>query len=945
LCHNLCKPGEKLLPPEKITPNQENAARNLAAAFILAALFFSGFASLAYEILWQRMLVRLMGAGLPSAIVIFCIFMAGLAAGALLSTLFLKKSKDALPLYAFLEVGIGLIGAVVPFLFEQRFIDAFLLKGTKVIASALVAFTGFAATHHGGHIVRLLASLPFEFPDLSYGLLIFLFLGAMFTATILMGATFNCITKVLSENSWLLGPWFGLRERLPDLDQRFSRKLMYCYFVNLTGAAVGSLYTAFVYIPGMGLTATSFVIVAVNFVVAYCMFRLARELSLLFHPTALPGPDLDAVIDVQSDLYAVIDAEPALDAAIDAEPDLEAPVSPEFAAKSAGAGAVAADSSAVAAVFPLAFCFSLIGMALEVVWTRLLCLVLGSSTYAVGGVLCTNLFGLALGAMIAAWLCRRSLTPFKIIAAASLAAAAYLSATLFLIPRSVWLFLCLQQCLDNAHADFYTTAIASRLAVSLIIVLVPALLLGLVFPCLIGQGLTNRNQAVWTMGKLLACSTIGSICGAVLAGAIIPNSTWVSGIEFCLIALTCVLLGLALVADALSPREDSLPNASASRFLFVGLCAVPLLVVMVRPLWDTTLMSTGASFLEIPRAKLSSFDQFYSAIKGSSSPPLFYREGLSSTVTVETNVGHNVIFLKNNGKVEAALPINWQKPAPTSDARTQVLLGALPVLNCSVAGMDALVIGLGSGITAGTMLQSERIAHLRVCELEPAVLTASHLFDTVNLQPLRNEWLQNKRVEPLSLDGRVSLTRSPQCYDMIVSQPSEPWISGSSDLFTWEFWKLARGRLKPFGVFCQWLQLYCIDRQTLTQLLATFVDVFPATYVFQPAGSGEILLIGYPIPAPFDLFGKKTELAKRLRESKLQTILSDVGIDDVNALQSDLLLNPVQVRELVGSVDKGQFNTDSNLKTEYKLPPELLFNQNNLLENLSFLRGARSSTK
>jgi spermidine synthase len=907
------------LPAKKKTPKPENATRNLAVAFILGALFLSGFASLAYEILWQRLLVRLLGAGLPSALVIFCIFMAGLAVGALLSTLFLKKAKDALPLYAFLEVGIGLIGVIMPFIFDQGFMSTFLLKATRLIACTLVAITGFASAHHGGNFVRMLASLPIEFPDLAYGLLVLLFLGAMFTATIFMGATFNCITKVLAENSWLLGPWFGVRDRLQELDQIFSRKLMYCYFVNLTGAALGSVGTAFACIPWIGLTATSFVIGSVNFVIAYCMLRLGRDLPLLF---AGDAPELDIDTGVETETEAL----------------------PEYAAKAAPADSTAPDSIAASAVFSLAFCFSLVNMALEVVWTRLLCLVLGSSTYAVGGVLCVNLLGLALGAVVATWLSRRSVTLFKIIAGASLAAAAYLSVSLFFIPRSVWLFLVLQQFFIDAHADIYVTSIASRLLISIIIVLPPALFLGLIFPCLIGQGIV-RSKAVWTMGKLLSCSTIGSICGALAAGMIIPNSAWVSGMEFCFIGLTCFLLGLAVVADVLGPREDLGRRTSASRVLFLGLCVIPLLVLMIRPEWDTTLMSTGASFLEISATKLRSFDEFKSAIKASSTPALFYHEGMSSTVTVETNVRHNVIFLKNNGKVEAALPIDWQKQAPTSDASTQVLLGALPVLNCNVNNMDALLIGLGSGITAGTMLENDRLARLKICELEPAVLAASHLFDAVNLQPLRSEWLKSKRVESICVDGRAFLTRSPQCYDIIVSQPSEPWISGSSDLFTWEFWQLAKGRLKPFGVFCQWLQLYCIDRQTLSQLLATFSDVFPSTYVFQPAGSGEIILVGYPIPEAFDLFGQPGVLAERVRRSKLQSLLAGVGIRDASDLQADLLLSPAQVRVLVGSVDKRQFNTDSNLQTEYKLPPELLFNQNNLLDNLRYLKAARGADK
>ena len=356
-------------------------------------------------------------------------------------------------------------------------------------------------------------------------------------------------------------------------------------------------------------------------------------------------------------------------------------------------------------------------------------------------------------------------------------------------------------------------------------------------------------------------------------------------------------------------------------------------------------MSLGVSFVDIPANKLESFESFEQAVKTSVSSPLFYREGMNSTVTVEKNAPHNIIFLKNNGKVEAALPLDWSKPAPTSDARTQVLLGTLPLLNNNISGIDVLVIGLGSGITAGAMLQSDRINKLTICELEPAVFSASRFFDAVNWQPLRDEYLREQKVLPISGDGRALLTRSPQCYDIIVSQPSEPWISGASDLFTGEFWNLARGRLKPFGVFCQWLQLYCIDQETLSELLATFADAFPATYVFQPAGGGEILLLGYQIPNPYEPFTKEHVLSDRLYQSNLLPVLAKVGINDAQTLARDLVLSSDDVHGLVANIDKSRFNTDANLKTEYRMPPELLFNEDNLRANLRYLRAGKAKDR
>ena len=225
--------------------------------------------------------------------------------------------------------------------------------------------------------------------------------------------------------------------------------------------------------------------------------------------------------------------------------------------------------------------------------------------------------------------------------------------------------------------------------------------------------------------------------------------------------------------------------------------------------------------------------------------PIYYKEGMNQTVSVEENVKGNVRFLKNDGKVEAALPIDWAVPAPTSDAITHLTLGCLPFYFIDKKqNAKVLIIGFGSGITAGVVSCLPEVYSLRIAELEPAVYEASRLFNSSNLDPFQFSGQEKGKLCALTVDGRCDLRIHRSLYDVIISQPSEPWVSGASDLFTREFWQLARRRLTKGGVICQWVQLYSIDRNSLQTILATFLQSFKDAYLLHPTGAGEVLLIG-----------------------------------------------------------------------------------------------------
>jgi spermidine synthase len=195
----------------------------------------------------------------------------------------------------------------------------------------------------------------------------------------------------------------------------------------------------------------------------------------------------------------------------------------------------------------------------------------------------------------------------------------------------------------------------------------------------------------------------------------------------------------------------------------------------------------------------------------------------------------------------------------------------------------------------------------------------------------------------LITDGRSFLRVHQATYDLIISQPSEPWVSGSSDLFTKEFWQLASSRLNSGGVMCQWVQLYSIDQQTLSELIATFTHCFPDSYLVHPANAGEVLLIGVKEAESKQLRASPTlkELNKFLAadSSIIAPRLSPSG-DKVNppVLECDLVLDSTALRHLAGS---SQLNTDDRLLPEYKMPSLVMQKNDNISDNLSWLNARK----
>jgi spermidine synthase len=405
----------------------------------------------------------------------------------------------------------------------------------------------------------------------------------------------------------------------------------------------------------------------------------------------------------------------------------------------------------------------------------------------------------------------------------------------------------------------------------------------------------NSANAVRRVGSSYAVNTVGAIAGAFGAGfVLIPKTSTRITILFAA-ALSIVVAGMAYRPKVNKNLSDVglVPRVGAVVVLI-------LLLFAFSPRMDLGSLSVGAydSLVRVLAKTRGS-----TTVASSQNGPevhtlLMYEEGPTSTVSVRKD--WDVTSMAINGRTNAS---------DKDDMPTQVMLGQMPLLVAPKI-KSALVVGYATGVTAGSMLQSP-LESLEVMELEPATVAGSRFFEHVNNHPLRDP-----RMRLIIDDARTYLRVTPNRYDVIVSEPSHPWVPGVANLFTEEFFELGRDRLNDDGVFCQWLQIYQLSTESLRSVLATYQKVFPYVSVFRVEGAWkgkDLILIGSKIPVTLD------RVAERIGDARVGAELARVNIKSEADVKSWFVCNESQLRPAVtGAV----INTDDNMHIETTVPRE-----------------------
>jgi spermidine synthase len=482
----------------------------------------------------------------------------------------------------------------------------------------------------------------------------------------------------------------------------------------------------------------------------------------------------------------------------------------------------------------------------EVAWTRLIALIIGPTTYAFAAMVASFISGIALGSLAGTRVARRTSQPGLWLAA--MLATASTSAVIAAWFAASRLPLVLAH--DVGAGAGFVSLLARELLYIAVLLLPTSIASGAAFPLALATARSETATVGRDVARIYAANTVGAVSGALAAGfAIIPRLGVQSTFEWMSRTGTAgaVLLAVTLLtAQTSTRRRGRMPVAAP-------VIAALLLTVAVETLpdWDHNLLASGP----YKYARFIGVEGLEDSLRAGRLE--YYKEGAAGTVSVRRLGGS--LALAIDGKVDAS---------NAGDMLTQRLLGLLPVV-LHPNPHDLLVIGLGSGVTVASALASSEVVHADVLEISREVVDASSWFAHENAGVL-----QNPRVRLLVGDGRTHLLLSRRQYDVIVSEPSNPWMAGVAALFTREFFAAARARLKPGGVLCQWAHTYEMGEGDLKSIAATFASVFPQGTMWM-VGDGDLLLIG---STDTNIESRLAEVPRRLGIGAVPAALEDVAI-------------------------------------------------------------------
>jgi spermidine synthase len=516
----------------------------------------------------------------------------------------------------------------------------------------------------------------------------------------------------------------------------------------------------------------------------------------------------------------------------------------------------------------------------EIVWTRILALVLGPTIYAFAGTLAAVIAGIACGSTVGAWLVGRTRRPGVWLAFALAGAAITTTVTGVLagaaIPR-----LAAQQ-IASSPAEFGPLLQQGLLLTGALIV-PTAGCLGALFPLALASVSEPSARVAGRFGIVYAVSTIGAVTGSLAAGFVfIP----MFGLQTTLTLVSGCLILAALFVVVWGMRSTVARAAAAVA------TAVAIATLGFSPAWDRELLSSGAYLYAPYVPKDLDLETLLKA-----GTLLYYREGAASTVSVKRLTGTTTLAV--DGKVDAS---------NRSDMLTQKLVAHLPLL-LHEHPREVGIIGLGSGVTVGSALQHP-IARADVIEISPEVVEASRYFAAENLGAL-----EDPRTNLIVGDGRSHLLLTTRQYDVLISEPSNPWIAGVAALFTREFFEAARARLAPGGIICQWANAYNISNRDLRSIVATFRSVFPDGTLWL-VGTDDILLLASTMP----IDGRLANLERNWNRPGVAEDLHRVSVLEPFSIWSLFMGGP---GELARYAEGSAVLTDDRMTLEFTGPREL----------------------
>ncbi|MFO7569174.1 MAG: fused MFS/spermidine synthase, partial [Smithellaceae bacterium] len=572
------------------------------------------------------------------------------------------------------------------------------------------------------------------------------------------------------------------------------------YGLNTIGAAAGSLLCGFWLIASLGVWGAMILAIVLNVGIGLVCIQAGYKQKPLPAAPVQPAPRKK-------------DASPAI-------------IAPEGLPSSQGTGALI--------IFAVSgFC----AMSYEVLWTKLLGLIIGPTTYSFTIVIVTFIVGLAIGNLVFGVLADRVRHVFRLLVITQVLAAVFALGASQLMGTSQLFF---AKLLFDFSGSFGLQSLIKGLSLFGFMIL-PTFFLGAAFPLTVKIYTRSLDRVGRSIGEAYATNTLGAVTGSFCAGFILIPFL---GKELSLSLVAGLQMAVPLIVGLIVwPGPDRAPWArsamAATLVASVALC-------FALPSWNRLALATGkyhrfeemrvAEILENGPGLMTSLFRGAKILAALETGTLvYYGDGIGGFTTVlkyPGPFGDEEYSLANSGKMDAS---------SRGDMKTQTLLAHFPML-FSQNSKNVMVLGLASGITAGEVLHYP-VDRVDVIDINDRVFEAAHFFD-----PWNNGVLDSPKTRLILQDGIAHLTLTRNTYDVIISEPSNPWMAGMASLFTHDFFTLAKDRLSDHGIYVQWFHCYQMDWNTFALVGRTFADVFPNALLVtaEPAGLGrDYLFVGF----------------------------------------------------------------------------------------------------
>ena len=710
--------------------------------------------------------------------------------------------------------------------------------GSDVYATSITLGTFMGGLSIGSFLSGYVAD-NLKKPILIYGILeIFIAISAILFPIIIFGMNDSMVhvyQKYFFENGYiyqifrllisiltLLIPTILMGATLPLLIREFTEKKIelgervgFLYSINTLGALTGTVLAGFILIQMIGIKQTTILMVILNIIIGLIAIYFSyskKEEFIIKKNNFSEDFSLEGRINLKYILYST-------------------------------------------------FFTGMAGLALEVVWTRILVKSFSGTTHSFSVMLACFLFGIFYGSKKIS----TKLSTNDGVVLILLKLQLWLAGTVALLAPITYIapniFGNLTWSLNSlTGGNFGLASVISQFFVGALLILLPTTLLGASFPVAVKVYINNFDFRAKGTGNVYAFNTLGAVIGSILGGFVLLPFF---GTRFSLIFISVLFFISAMFLIKIVKTIDSKEQSSRfHKFLSSGIFIISLISIFILP--QKTIIN-------------------YNMQKNSSPEVLYHNDGMSHTIDIVRSEDKNIIMMVN-GNIEADTTF-VQK-------RHFVLKAHLPLLLRGDSN-EVAVVGLGLGITLKSLLKNPLSKKVELIELSPDMIKAHRMNPEIS-----DNVLENSKLKIVIDDARNYMNMSKKKFDIITADPIHPRITGVGYLYTKEYYEILEERLKKNGIVLQWMPMYRISKDSFDVALRTFVEVYPNSTFWYVRGHG--LLVGSKQEKKINF----SDLVSRFNSEEIKNDLKSIGINSPHELLGHMIMDKDKISQYLMSKEK-----------------------------------------